>query len=108
MPFVSNSQRKWMYINKPEMAKKWEEHTPKGKKLPEHVKKSFDINFINIPNFTKIAKKIFNADKNPPIKAAVLEAEQTAPLVQNSVLRRAQKEEKSLQAQMTKKAFAIN
>lgn len=27
-----------MYANKPEMAKKWEKHTPKGKKLPEKVK----------------------------------------------------------------------
>lgn len=28
-----------MYANHPEMAKEWQEHTPKGKKLPEHVKK---------------------------------------------------------------------
>lgn len=28
-----------MYENKPKMAKKWEEETPKEKKLPEKVKK---------------------------------------------------------------------
>jgi len=28
-----------MYANKPEMAKKWEKHTPKGTKLPKRVKK---------------------------------------------------------------------
>lgn len=28
-----------MYAKHPEMAKRWEEHTPKGKKLPDHVKK---------------------------------------------------------------------
>jgi len=39
MPFRSASQRRWMYANKPEMAKRWEKHTPKGKKLPEKVKK---------------------------------------------------------------------
>jgi hypothetical protein len=39
MPFKSKAQRAWMYANKPEMAKKWEDHTPKGKKLPEHVGK---------------------------------------------------------------------
>jgi hypothetical protein len=39
MPFKSKSQRKWMYANKPAMAKKWEKETPKSKKLPEHVKK---------------------------------------------------------------------
>jgi hypothetical protein len=39
MPFRSESQRKWMYANHPEMATRWQEHTPKGKKLPEHVGK---------------------------------------------------------------------
>lgn len=39
MPFKSQSQRKWMYANDPAMAKKWEEHTPKGKKLPKKVGK---------------------------------------------------------------------
>lgn len=39
MPFKSQAQRKWMYANKPKMAKKWEKHTPKGKKLPKKVKK---------------------------------------------------------------------
>jgi hypothetical protein len=39
MPFVSDSQRKWMFANKPAMAHEWAEHTPKGKKLPEHVTK---------------------------------------------------------------------
>ena len=28
-----------MYANYPKMAKKWEKHTPKGKKLPEKIKK---------------------------------------------------------------------
>lgn len=39
MPFVSESQRKWMYANHPEMAARWQAHTPKGEKLPEHVSK---------------------------------------------------------------------
>ena len=39
MPFVSKAQRRWMYANKPKMAKEWESKT-KGKKLPEHVKGS--------------------------------------------------------------------
>lgn len=39
MPFVSQAQRKWMYANEPEMAKKWEKKTPKGKKLPKKKKK---------------------------------------------------------------------
>ena len=39
MPFKSKAQRRWMYSNKPEMAKEWEAHTPKGKKLSEHKRK---------------------------------------------------------------------
>jgi hypothetical protein len=37
MPFKSQAQRAWMYSNNPDMAKEWEEHTPKGK-LPKKVK----------------------------------------------------------------------
>jgi len=39
MPFASQAQRRWMYANEPEMAKKWEKHTPKGKKLPKKKRK---------------------------------------------------------------------
>jgi hypothetical protein len=37
MPFVSESQRKWMWANKPNMAKEWQSHTPENAKLPEHT-----------------------------------------------------------------------
>lgn len=37
MPFKSEAQRRWMHKNKPSMAKEWEEHTPKDKKLPKKV-----------------------------------------------------------------------
>jgi len=39
MPFKSQKQRAWMHANKPEMAKKWEKETPKGKSLPTKVSK---------------------------------------------------------------------
>lgn len=39
MPFKSQKQRKWMYENEPDMAKRWEKDTPKGKKLPVRVPK---------------------------------------------------------------------
>ena len=38
VPFKSRAQKGWMYANHPEMAKKWQEHTPQGLPLPEHVK----------------------------------------------------------------------
>jgi hypothetical protein len=38
MPFKSQAQRGFMYANHPEIAKEFEAATPKGKKLPEHVK----------------------------------------------------------------------
>lgn len=40
MPFKSDAQRRYMYSQHPEIAKRWQKHTPKGKDLPEHVKKS--------------------------------------------------------------------
>lgn len=39
MPFRSQKQRNYMWKNKPAIAKEWEEHTPKGKKLPTKVKR---------------------------------------------------------------------
>jgi hypothetical protein len=39
IPFKSKSQRRFMYSQHPEIAKEFEAHTPKGKRLPEHVKK---------------------------------------------------------------------
>jgi hypothetical protein len=39
MPFKSKAQRRWMYANDPDMAERWSKETPKGKKLPEKVKK---------------------------------------------------------------------
>lgn len=39
MPFRSEAQRKFLYSQKPEIAKEFEAHTPKGVKLPKKVKK---------------------------------------------------------------------
>lgn len=39
MPFQSEKQRRWMYANQPETARRWEKDTPKGKKPPESVGK---------------------------------------------------------------------
>lgn len=39
MPFKSQAQRRWMYANKPQMAKKWERHTSKRRKLPTRKRK---------------------------------------------------------------------
>jgi hypothetical protein len=50
MPFKSEAQRRWMYATHPKMAKKWEKHTPKGKKLPERVEESFERRIDNILN----------------------------------------------------------
>lgn len=37
MPFKSETQRRWMHANKPGMAKRWEDHTPDDRELPEKV-----------------------------------------------------------------------
>ena len=62
MPFVSDAQRAWMYANKPEMAKEWEAHTPKGAKLPKHVKKHGHKKEAELnEGFAKIAEVHFKA-----------------------------------------------
>lgn len=40
MPFVSKSQQKFMFAKHPKIAKRWAEHTPDIKSLPEKVEKS--------------------------------------------------------------------
>lgn len=35
--FVSSAQRAYMHIHHPEMAKRFEAETPKGKKLPKKI-----------------------------------------------------------------------
>jgi hypothetical protein len=37
MPFKSKAQRAYLFANYPNVAKEYASHTPKGKKLPEHV-----------------------------------------------------------------------
>ncbi len=39
MPFKSKAQQRWMYENKPEMAKRWAKETPNLKALPARNRK---------------------------------------------------------------------
>jgi hypothetical protein len=64
MPFKSQKQRAWMYANEPEMAKEWEAHTPKSKKLPKKV--AVKKNTAKKTKLTaKNAKKTFLGNKRP-------------------------------------------
>lgn len=40
MPFKSEKQKKYLYSQKPSVAKKFEAHTPKSAKLPKKVKRT--------------------------------------------------------------------
>jgi hypothetical protein len=40
MPYKSQAQRGWMHANKPDVARRWDKDTPKGKKLPKRVKRT--------------------------------------------------------------------
>lgn len=55
MPFASKLQAKWMYANKPKLAKEWAKKTPNFKSLPKKTKKSKGKK-------TSLAQRIF-ADK---------------------------------------------
>ena len=37
MPWKSKAQRGYMHVHHPEIARRWDKHTPEGKKLPQHV-----------------------------------------------------------------------
>jgi len=39
MPYKSKAQRAYFHARLPELAKEWDKETPKGKKLPERVKR---------------------------------------------------------------------
>lgn len=56
MPFVSQKQRAWMWANKSKMAREWESHTPKDKKLPEKVKHAFVMYESALREIARIGK----------------------------------------------------
>jgi len=37
VPFKSDAQRRFLYAKHPKIAERFQEHTPKGARLPEHV-----------------------------------------------------------------------
>ena len=39
MPFKSSAQRGYLFANDPKVAKEFAKETPRGKKLPKHVKR---------------------------------------------------------------------
>lgn len=48
MPFKSESQRRWMFSKKPEMAKEWAEDTPDMKGLPDKKKKKTHVRISDL------------------------------------------------------------
>lgn len=71
-PFKSQAQRRWMYANKPKMAKRWEKHTPEGADLPEKVS-AFVVTPEIISEFVKIARGL---KKLKPVPSAILEQQE--------------------------------
>ena len=61
MPFKSEKQRKWMYANDPEMAKKWEKEESIRGKLRSVIKQ--EIKSINEANIIQKIDKLAKADK---------------------------------------------
>ena len=39
MPFRSEAQRAYLHKHRPDIAARWEDKTPKGTHLPEHVRR---------------------------------------------------------------------
>ena len=69
MPFKSEKQRKWMYANNPEMAKKWEKKEKKMKRVKELIKKMVreemaEMNEVRIPFSSSHIKQLKRAFKD--------------------------------------------
>lgn len=43
MPFRSEAQRRFLFAKHPDVAREFADATPKGTKLPDHVKKAYDL-----------------------------------------------------------------
>ena len=50
MPYASEAQRRFMYSQHPEIAKKWDKEYPKQGKLPKHIKKDASKSFKTTAN----------------------------------------------------------
>jgi|GEM_PF-3486122 hypothetical protein len=61
MPFKSDKQRKWMYANDPEMAKKWEKEEALKEKLRKVIRQ--EIKSINEAQFFRAKQMVFLPDK---------------------------------------------
>lgn len=71
MPFKSKAQRGWMWRNDPEMAHRWQEHTPKNKKLPQHAHESFDRWFERMISLSEASEPIDASTPSLPDPDAV-------------------------------------
>lgn len=62
MPFKSKAQMRWMFANHPEMAKRWADHTPSTKKLPNKVEKEKEaaFSFVDKNIMPEIVKQAVN------------------------------------------------
>lgn len=54
MPFKSEAQRRYLFAKHPDVAREFAAATPKGKKLPEHVKKSHALGVADALAYFKL------------------------------------------------------
>lgn len=92
MPFRSNAQRKFMFAAEARgelprgTAKRWAAHTPKGAKLPEHVKKASAGLFKKLPRIDPkrvnalLQKKAFMGDFMEPMYGRAEAVSRETPL----------------------------
>lgn len=65
MPFESKAQAKWMFANKPEMAREWASKTKSIKKLPVRKSRTFSGQYKPISTFTKKELELHRAKYLP-------------------------------------------
>jgi len=65
-----------MYANYPKIAKRWSKHTPKGKKLPEHVTESTNVS----PNLQFIEGKTIEVNQDKIILSYKIKSQKAVEL----------------------------
>jgi hypothetical protein len=66
-PMKSQAQRRFLHATHPKMAEEWEEHTPKGAHLPEHISKHEFIAKYGIP---AVVRRVGEAGEKAAASAA--------------------------------------
>ena len=105
MPFKSKSQQKWMFANKPQMAKEWASKTPNINALPEH--KTMNKKKA-ITKYKKMSNKMGIKSSKPGDLMSAYNSNPAKMMMKMKVKKRAKKSEEKTESKAEKLAEKKN